>query len=122
MAYLSATVETLVKKGLKKAMKGKRHKRNRTYDSSSSDSDSKQGIGSRDMEYVVDKRRKLDKPFMSDLQFTQHPPIKVMDPISNSNRADVKALENAKTVLSRLLALGNTAWRSLRGQEQTFNM
>jgi hypothetical protein len=41
MAYLSATVETLVKKGLKKAMKGKKHKRNHAYDSSSSDSDSK---------------------------------------------------------------------------------
>jgi hypothetical protein len=41
MAYLSATIETLVKKGLKKAMKGKKRKRNRAYDSSSSDSDSK---------------------------------------------------------------------------------
>jgi hypothetical protein len=40
MAYLLATVETLVKKGLKKAMKGKKHKRNHAYDSSSSDSDS----------------------------------------------------------------------------------
>jgi hypothetical protein len=40
MAYLSATIETLVKKGLKKAMKGKKCKRNRAYDSSSSDSDS----------------------------------------------------------------------------------
>jgi hypothetical protein len=41
MAYLLATIETLVKKGLKKAMKGKKCKRNRAYDSSSSDSDSK---------------------------------------------------------------------------------
>jgi hypothetical protein len=41
MAYLSATVETLVKKGLKKAMKGKKCKHNRAYDSSGSDSDSK---------------------------------------------------------------------------------
>ncbi len=40
MAYLLATVETLVMKGLKKVMKGKKRKRNRTYDSSSSDSDS----------------------------------------------------------------------------------
>jgi hypothetical protein len=40
MAYLLATIETLVKKGLKKAMKGKKHKRNHAYDSSSSDSDS----------------------------------------------------------------------------------
>jgi hypothetical protein len=38
MAYLLATVETLVKKGLKKAMKGKKRKHNRAYDSSSSDS------------------------------------------------------------------------------------
>jgi hypothetical protein len=41
MAYLAATVESLVKKGLKKAMKGKKCKRNHTYDSSSSDPDSK---------------------------------------------------------------------------------
>ncbi len=41
MAYLLAIVETLVKKGLKKAMKGKKRKRNHAYDSSSSDSDSK---------------------------------------------------------------------------------
>jgi hypothetical protein len=40
MAYLTATVESLVKKGVKKAMKGKKRKRNRAYDSSSSDSDS----------------------------------------------------------------------------------
>ena len=39
MAYLTATVESLVKKGLKKAMKGKKRKRSRAYDSSS-DSDS----------------------------------------------------------------------------------
>ncbi len=96
MAYLSATVETLVKKGLKKAIKGKKCKRNHAYDSSSSDSDSEQGIGTRDMELVVDKHLKLDKPFMSDLQSTQPRPIKVMDPVSNSNRADVKALENQR--------------------------
>jgi hypothetical protein len=41
MAYLTATVESLKKKGLKKAMKSKKHKHNRAYDSSSSsDSDS----------------------------------------------------------------------------------
>jgi hypothetical protein len=40
MAYLSATVETLVKKGLKKAMESKKRKRNYAYDSSSSDSNS----------------------------------------------------------------------------------
>jgi hypothetical protein len=52
---------------------------------------------SRDMEYVVDKCLQLDKPFMSDFQPTQPHPIKVTEPISNSNRADVKALENANT-------------------------
>ncbi len=41
MAYLMATVESLVRKGLKKAMKGKKHTRNYTYESSSSDFDSK---------------------------------------------------------------------------------
>ncbi len=41
MAYVMATVESLVKKGLKKAMKGKKRKRSRAYNSSSSDSDSK---------------------------------------------------------------------------------
>ncbi len=40
MAYLRATIESLVKKGLKKAAKSKKHKR-RSYDSSSSDSNSK---------------------------------------------------------------------------------
>ncbi len=34
MAYLIAAVESLVKKGLKKAMKGKKRKRNCAYDSS----------------------------------------------------------------------------------------
>jgi hypothetical protein len=40
MAYLLATVESLVKKGLQKAMKGKKCKGSCAYDSSSSDSDS----------------------------------------------------------------------------------
>jgi hypothetical protein len=40
MTYLLTTIETLVKKGLKKA-KGKKHKCNCAYDSSSSDSYSK---------------------------------------------------------------------------------
>ncbi len=35
MAYLTAAVESLVKKGLKKAMKGKKRKRNHAHDSSS---------------------------------------------------------------------------------------
>jgi hypothetical protein len=38
MAYLLATIESLVKKGFKKAIKGEKRKRNRAYDSSSSDS------------------------------------------------------------------------------------
>jgi hypothetical protein len=42
MAYLMAAVESVMKKGLKKAMKSKKCKRNRANDSpSSSDSDSK---------------------------------------------------------------------------------
>ncbi len=40
MAYLLAIIETLVKKGLKKVMKGTKCKHNHAYDSSSSDSDS----------------------------------------------------------------------------------
>ncbi len=48
------------------------------------------------MGLVVDKRLKLDNPFMSDLQSTQPCPIKVTDSFSDSDRADVKALENAK--------------------------
>jgi hypothetical protein len=35
MAYLTAAVESQVKKGLKKVMKGKKRKRSRAYDSSS---------------------------------------------------------------------------------------
>jgi hypothetical protein len=42
MAYLTAAVESVMKKGLKKAMKSKKRKRNRAYDlPGSSDSDSK---------------------------------------------------------------------------------
>jgi hypothetical protein len=41
MAYLTAAIESVMKKGLKKAMKSKKRKRNCAYDSpSSSDSDS----------------------------------------------------------------------------------
>ncbi len=118
MAYLTATVESLVKKGLKKAMKDKKRKRKRAYDSFSSDTDSKQEIGSRDMELVVDKRLKLDKPFMSDLQSTQPRPIKVTDSVLDSARADVNALENAKTgkvtaVVAVMHLYGNTKSRSI---------
>jgi hypothetical protein len=97
MAYLTATVESLVKKGLKKAMKSRKRKRNCAYGSSSSYFNSKSEIGSRDTELVVDKHLKLDKPFMSDLQSTQLRPIKVTDSISKSDRANVKALENTRT-------------------------
>ncbi len=96
MAYLTAAIESLVKNGLKKAKKGKKHKRNRAYDSYSSDSDSEIEIWSRDTGLVVDKRLKLDKPFTSDLQSTQPRPIKVMDSVSDSDRANVKSLVNAK--------------------------
>jgi hypothetical protein len=49
------------------------------------------------MGLVEDKHLKIDKPFMSDLQSTQPHLIKVTDSVSNSDRADLKALENAKT-------------------------
>jgi hypothetical protein len=63
MAYLTATLESLMKKGLKKAMKSKKRKCP-SYDlSSSSNSDSEYKIGCRDTEHVVDKHLKLDKPF-----------------------------------------------------------
>jgi hypothetical protein len=70
------------------------------------------------MELVVDKRLKLDKPFMSDLQSTQPRPIKVTDSVSNSDRADVKALENAKTgkvtaVVAVMHLYGNAKSRSI---------
>ncbi len=98
-------------------MKDKKCKRNHPYDTSS-DSDSKQGIGSHDTELVVDKCLKLDKPFTSDLQSTHSHPIKVTDSVSNNKRADVKALENAKTgkvivVVAVMHLYGNTKNRSI---------
>ncbi len=65
------------------------------------------------MELVVDKHLKLAKPFRSDLQSTQPRPIKVTNSVSNSERADVKALENAKTgkvtaVVTVMHLYGNT--------------
>jgi hypothetical protein len=70
------------------------------------------------MELVVDKRLKLDKPFMSDLQSTQPRPNKVTDFISNSKRADAKALENAKTgkvtaVVAVMQSYGDTTNKSI---------
>jgi hypothetical protein len=49
------------------------------------------------MGLVVDKHLKLDEPFMPDLQSTPPRPIKVMDSVSDNDRVEVKALENAKT-------------------------
>jgi hypothetical protein len=117
MAYLTAAVESLVKKRLKKLMKRKKRKLNRAYDSSSN-FDSEEGIESRDMELVVDKHLKLDKPFTSDLQSTQPNPIKVTDSVSNSEWADIKALENAKTgkvtaVVAVMHLYGDTTSRSI---------
>jgi hypothetical protein len=98
MAYLMATIESLMEKGLKKAMKSKKLKLSRTCDSpSSSDSDLEWEIECCDTEHVVDKRLKLDEPFMSDLQSTQPCLIKVTDTAPISTRADEKALEIAKT-------------------------
>jgi hypothetical protein len=70
------------------------------------------------MELVVDKRLKLDKPFMSDLQASQPRPIKVTDSVSNSKRADAEALENAKmgkvtAVVAVMHLYDNTTSRSI---------
>jgi hypothetical protein len=70
------------------------------------------------MELVVDKRLKLDNPFTSDLQSTQPRPIKVTDSVSNRERTDIKALENAKTgnvtaVVTVMHLYGNTTSRSI---------
>jgi hypothetical protein len=61
---------------------------------------------------------------MSDIQSTQPRPIKVMDPISNSNRADVKALENAKTgkvtaVVAVMLLYGNAKNSSINANAKS---
>jgi hypothetical protein len=70
------------------------------------------------MELVVDKCLKLDKPFMSDLQSTKPCPIKVTDSVSDSDRADVKALDKAKTgqvtaVVAVMHLYGNAKSRSI---------
>jgi hypothetical protein len=61
----------------------------------------------------VDKRLKLDEPFLSDLQSTQPRPIKVTDPVLTCPRADKKALDNAKmdkvtVVVTVMHIYGNT--------------
>ncbi len=55
---------------------------------------------------------------MFDLQSTQPRPIKVTDSVSNSERADIKALENAKTgkvtaVVAIMHLHGDTTSRSI---------
>jgi hypothetical protein len=55
---------------------------------------------------------------MSDLQSTQPRPIKVTDSVANSERADIKALENAKTgkvtaVVAVMHLYGNTTSKSI---------
>ncbi len=70
------------------------------------------------MELVVDKHLKLDKPFMSDLLSTKPHPIKVTDSVSDSDRANVKVLENAKTgkvttVVAVMHLYGNAKSRSI---------
>jgi hypothetical protein len=55
---------------------------------------------------------------MSDLQSTKSRSIKVMDSVSNSDRADVKALENAKmgkvtAVVTVMHLYGNAKSRSI---------
>jgi hypothetical protein len=74
MAYLTATIDSLVKKWLKKAAKFKKQKLH-PYDTSTSNSNSEKEIRCRDMEIVVDKCLKLDESFMSDLQSVQPHPI-----------------------------------------------
>ncbi len=61
---------------------------------------------------------KLDKPFMSDLQSTKPRPTIVTDSISDSDRANVKALENVKmgkitAVVMVLHLYGNAKIRSI---------
>jgi hypothetical protein len=114
MAYLTATIESLMKIGLKKAVKSKKRKHNRAYDlPSSSNSDYEKEAGCHYTKHVVDKRLKLDEPCLSDFKFTQPRPIKVTDQIPISTRADEKALEIAKkgkvTVVVAVMHLyGNT--------------
>ncbi len=62
-----------------------------------------------------------NQAFVSDLQSTQLRRIKVTDPVSNSNRADVKALENAKTgkvtaVVAVLHLYGNATSSSIKAK------
>jgi hypothetical protein len=60
---------------------------------------------------------------MSDLQSTQPRPIKITDSVSNSKRADAKALENAKmgkvtAVVVVMHLYGNTTSRSISDNDK----
>jgi hypothetical protein len=89
MAYLTATIKSLVKKGLKMVVKSEKRKCC-SYDTSSSDSYLESEIRRRDTEVVVDKHLELDEPFMPDLHSIQPRPIKVTDSVLINIRADNK--------------------------------
>jgi hypothetical protein len=60
---------------------------------------------------------------MSDLQFIQPRPIKVTDLVSNRDKADVKDLENAKTVkVTKVVVVmhlhGNTRGSSINANDK----
>jgi hypothetical protein len=61
---------------------------------------------------------------MSELQSTQPPPIKVTDSVTHSDRADAKALENAKmgkvtTVVAVMHLYGNTTRKLTSNKAKT---
>ena len=95
MAYLTATIESLVKKGIKKA--GKKKRKKRSYESSSSNSDSEQEYGYSDTGLHLDKRLKLDKQLALNLMSTEPRPIKVTNLADEIISSNEKAIENAKT-------------------------
>ena len=94
MAYLTATIESLMKRGIKKASNKKCKKC--SYKSSSSDSDSEQESGYSDTGLRVDKRLKLDKHLALNLMSTEPHPIKVTNLADGITSSNQKAIENAK--------------------------
>jgi hypothetical protein len=75
------------------------------------------------MEHVVDKRLKLDEPFLSDFKSTWPRPIKITDQILISTRAVEKALEIAKTgkvtvVVMEMHLYGNTKSNSINTSQK----
>ena len=94
MAYLQDTIESLVKKGLKKAAMKKRKKR--YHGSSNSNSNSEQS-GYSDTGLHVDKRLKLDKPLTLNLMSMEPRPIKVTNLANKTICGNEKAIKNAKT-------------------------